>query len=164
MTKAIYPGSFDPITFGHLDIIRRASRIFDRIVVATTDHYLKEHIFPMEKRVELIRECVKDMPNVEVAVFGGLLVKFAAEIGASVIVRGLREAADFENEFQMAVMNKLQEDGIETIFLASSAAYFFISSSLIREVASFGGDLSKVVPSIVADEIRAMYKSEGKSQ
>jgi pantetheine-phosphate adenylyltransferase len=163
MTKAIYPGSFDPITFGHLDIIRRASRIFDGVVVATTDHYLKEHIFPLDKRVAIIRECVKEFPNVDVAVFSGLLVKFASEVGAKVIIRGLREAADFENEFQMAVMNKLQEDGIETIFLASSAAYFFISSSLIREVASLDGDLSKVVPQIVADEIRAIYKGDGKT-
>lgn len=151
MTKAVYPGTFDPVTNGHLDIIERASDIFDELTVAVTDAPDKDPYFGLKERERFLQQCTTSIGNCEVTVFQGLLVDFCEEVGAGVIVRGLRETNDFLNEYQMALMNRLQAGEIETVFLAASSAYHFVSSSLIREVATLGGEIDKLVPRVVVD-------------
>lgn len=147
--SAIYPGTFDPITNGHVDLVTRASRIFDRVVVAVAENKNKTPLFVMEERVELARRALEGLANVEVVGFDTLLVECARACGAGVILRGLRAVSDFEFEFQLAGMNRQLGPELETMFLTPSERYAFISSSLIREIAKLGGDVSSFVPELV---------------
>ncbi len=151
---AVYPGSFDPITLGHLDIIRRAHRLFDQLVVAVADPLRKSPLIPLDQRVALIEEVIQDFPNVRVEKLEGLLVDFARRHRAVAIVRGLRAVSDFEYEFKMAWMNRRLCPEVETLFLIPSEEYAFLSSSLVKEIAFLGGDFESLVPPPVA---RALY-------
>jgi pantetheine-phosphate adenylyltransferase len=154
---ALYPGSFDPITNGHLDVIERAARLFDHVLVAVADNNSKNALFSTEDRVSLIRQSVTSLPNVQVTSFKGLLVDFAAASGARVVVRGLRAVTDFEYEFQMALMNKTLRPDLETIFLASREVFTYVSSRVIKEVARLGGDVTRMVPAPVAAALAAAF-------
>ena len=156
---ALYPGSFDPITNGHLDVIERAARLFDHVLVAVADNNAKNALFSTEDRVSLIRQSVSALPNVQVTSFKGLLVDFAAASGARVVVRGLRAVTDFEYEFQMALMNKTLRPDLETIFLASREVFTYVSSRVIKEVARLGGDVTRMVPAPVAAALAAKFPS-----
>ena len=151
--KAIYPGTFDPITFGHIDIIKRASLIFDRIIVAVVKNPFKDALFLYEERLALLKEAVKGIENIEVEGFDGLVVDFAAKKDVNVIVRGLRMISDFEYEFQMALTNRKLSPRIETIFLMPHASYSYLSSHLVKEIASLGGDLSDFLPQVCIDAL-----------
>ena len=153
MKIAICPGSFDPVTNGHLDIIRRAARLFDKVIAAVITNTSKTPVFTQAERVELIRRCVSDIPNVEVEQFGGLLADYVRERKATAIVKGLRAMSDFEYEFQMALTNRKLCEQAETVFLTTSAQYMYLSSSLVRQVAAFGGDISDFVPACIAPDI-----------
>jgi pantetheine-phosphate adenylyltransferase len=157
---AIYPGTFDPITNGHLDIITRGVSLFDRIVVALLENADKEPLLPLEERVEIVRAVVARFPNVTVESFDGLLVDYARKRGAQAIVRGLRALSDFEYEFQMALMNRRLEPGVETVFMMPSEAYSYVSSRLVREVVRLGGDVKGLVPEEVIARLRARYAAE----
>ncbi len=161
---AVYPGSFDPITNGHVDIILRGARLFDRIIVAVLVNSEKRPLFSIEERVATAREVFRDEPKVEVDAFQGLLIDFARQKQASVIVRGLRAVSDFEFEFQMALMNRRLAPDIETVFMMPAEAYTYLSSRVIREVFSLGGTISGMVPEIVEARMREKFeveKSEG---
>jgi len=148
--KVIYPGTFDPLTLGHADLVRRAARLFDHVVVAVADSQSKRPCFTPDERVDIAREVLKDYPNVSVMRFSGLLIEFARAQGANVIMRGLRAVSDFEYEFQLAGMNRNLNPDIETLFLTPSENHLFISATLVREIAMLGGDVSKFVhPSVV---------------
>ena len=151
--KAIYPGTFDPITLGHEDVVRRAARLFDEVVVAVAQSQSKRPLFALEERVVLAEEVLKDCRNVRVVGFTGLLMQFAREEHAQVVIRGLRAASDFEYEFQLAGMNRNLYPEVETLFLTPAEHYMFISASLVREVALFGGDISKFVSPQVKQSI-----------
>lgn len=151
---AIYPGSFDPLTNGHVDIIERGSRIFDSIVVAILVNVEKKPLFSEKERVEIIRDVFKDRPNVKVETFNGLLVDYAKSKQAHVIVRGLRAVSDFEYEFQMALMNRHLDPGLETVFMMPAEKYTYISSRLIKEVFTLGGEISGLVPPLVEKKLR----------
>jgi pantetheine-phosphate adenylyltransferase len=158
MTRiGVYPGSFDPITKGHEDLIRRSLAFVDRVVVAVAVNVAKQPLFTLEERVALIRQCVAD-PRVEVRAFEGLLVDFARTLKASVIVRGLRAVSDFEYEFQMALMNRNLAPTIETVFLVPAFDLTYLSSSLVREVARFGGDVSQLVHPAVQKALQLKFK------
>lgn len=152
---AIYPGSFDPLTNGHVDIIERGSRIFDSIIVAILVNSEKAPLFSEQERIDIISDVFKDRPNVKVETFHGLLVDYAQQKNASVIVRGLRAVSDFEYEFQMALMNRHLAPGLETVFMMPAEQYTYISSRLIKEVFSLGGAISGLVPPVVEDRLRA---------
>jgi len=154
-TLAIYPGSFDPLTNGHVDIILRGARLFDRIVVAILVNAEKSPLFTMEERVEITRAVFADHPNVEVDTFGGLLVDYVERRRAQVIVRGLRAVSDFEYEFQMALMNQRLNSRIETVFMMPAEPYTYTSSRLIKEVFSLGGRVHGLVPELVEERLRA---------
>jgi len=147
---AVYPGSFDPVTNGHLDVIERASRLFDRVVVAVGRNAGKSALFAPEERVDLLREACAPWGNVEAVSFDGMLVGLARENGASVLIKGLRAVSDFEYEFQMALANRYLAPDIETLFLMTSAEYQFLSSSIVKEIARVGGDVAPLVPPVVA--------------
>ena len=155
MKKAIYPGSFDPLTFGHLDIINRASKIVDELVVGVLNNSAKNSLFSLEERVSMIEEMTQDLPNVSVASFDGLLVDYMKEIEATIIIRGLRAVTDFEYELQIAQSNHVQNPKVETIFLTTSLQYSYLSSTIVKEFASYGGDISKFVPEQFIDKIYA---------
>ncbi len=146
MTVAVYPGSFDPITNGHLNLIERGLRVFDRVIVAVAINRSKKPLFSPEERMAMIREAAGDDPRVDVASFTGLLVDFAREQNAAVVLRGLRAISDFEFEFQMTHMNRRLHPGLEMVFMMTDEEYFFVSSSLVREIAAFGGKLRGLVP------------------
>ena len=146
MHKAIYPGSFDPITFGQLDIISRSRMMFDEIIVAVLDNSAKNSLFSADERVSMIKGLVKDYDNVSVASFDGLTVDFAKKVDASGIIRGLRAVTDFEYELQIAQTNHVQYPSVETVFLTTSLGYSYLSSTVVREFASYGGDISNFVP------------------
>lgn len=150
MLTAVYPGTFDPITRGHEDLVRRAGRLFDRVVVAVAESRNKRPFFSIDERVAMTREVLADVPHVSVEGFSGLLIDFVAEQGAIAVLRGLRAASDFEYEFQLAGMNRNLKPDIETIFLTPSDQYMFISASMIREIAQLGGDVSPFVHPLVA--------------
>ena len=145
-TRAVYPGSFDPLTNGHLDLIERSLRMFDELIVAVVTNPAKTALFSDAERVEMIREATRDLRRVEILVFEGLLVDFVRSVGARAIIRGLRAVSDFEYEFQMALMNRKLREEIETVFLMPHEAYSYISSRLIKEVAGYGGAVTGLVP------------------
>jgi pantetheine-phosphate adenylyltransferase len=154
-TLAVYPGSFDPPTNGHVDIISRGARLFDRIIVAILVNAEKSPLFSMQERVEILREVFKDQPNVEVDTLGGLLVEYVERRQAQVIVRGLRAVSDFEFEFQMALMNRRLTPRVETVFMMPAEQYTYISSRLIKEVFALGGQVQGLVPDLVEQRLRA---------
>jgi pantetheine-phosphate adenylyltransferase len=151
---AIYPGTFDPITSGHLDIATRAAKLFEKLIIAVFDTPNKHLLFTTQERVELVRQAVAGLPNVEVEAFSELTVDFAKRVGAKAMVRGLRASADFEREFEMAMMNKKLFPELELVCLMSRLEYQFLSSSLLKETASLGGDISGLVPQHVAEALR----------
>lgn len=151
---AIYPGSFDPVTNGHLDIIERCSRKFDKVVVAILNNTSKKSMFSIEERKKLLEEVVKKYENVEIDTFSGLLIDYVKQNNIDVIIRGLRAVSDYEYEMQMALTNKSLYNDIETMFLISSTQYSFLSSSIVKELAMFDGDISSLVPKIVKDAIK----------
>ena len=159
MKIAIYPGSFDPITNGHIDIIDRASSIFDKIIISITNNNPnKSQFFSLEERVGMIMESIKSYPNIEVKMFDGMLIDFAIDCNAISIIRGLRALSDFEYEFQMALMNRNLNEKVSTVFLMPHQKYTHISSSLIKEVASLGGDVSNYVPKYVMSILKSKYE------
>jgi len=155
---AVYPGSFDPITNGHIDIIARGLEIFDGVIVAIADNAQKKSLFSIEERVEITKIALQEMPDVVVESFGGLLVDYVEKTNASVILRGLRATSDFEYEFQMAHMNKSLNRKLDTLFMMTGRDYFFISSRTVKEVASLGGDVNGLVPKIVAERLAEKFK------
>jgi pantetheine-phosphate adenylyltransferase len=161
---AIYPGSFDPLTNGHLDLIERGGRLFGRLVVAVLRNDSKEPLFSVEERMEMTREVVKDYANVEVDCFDGLLVDYAMAQGATAILRGVRAVSDYEYEWQMALMNRRLRPQIETVFLMAGEAYSFISSRLVKEVIGLGGNISGLVPAIVEVQLRDRVKKKSSGQ
>ena len=158
MIRAIYPGSFDPVTLGHLDIIRRASRTVNELIVGVLNNGEKTPLFTAEERVEMLREVTKDIPNVKVMAFSGLLVDFARHTDSTVVVRGLRAISDFDYELQMAQTNRKMNPHVDTMFLATSLEYAYLSSSTVKEVAFFDGDISEFVPEPVVEKVRERVK------
>ncbi|MDB0581504.1 pantetheine-phosphate adenylyltransferase [Salinicoccus roseus] len=154
---AVCPGSFDPITYGHLDIIERASKIFDTVYVSVLKNSSKEGLFTPGERVELIRQVSERYPNVEVRSFNGLLIDFCEEVGAEAIVRGLRAVSDFEYEMQLTSMNRKLNSSIETIYMMTNNNYSFISSSIVKEVAKYGGKIEDVVPPLVEEALKRKF-------
>ncbi|ASI35838.1 MULTISPECIES: pantetheine-phosphate adenylyltransferase [unclassified Exiguobacterium] len=154
---AICPGSFDPITNGHLDIIERAAPIFDEIIVAVLNNSSKQPLFSVKERMELISEVTEHLPHIKVDSFNGLLVDYAAEVGATAIVRGLRAVSDFEYEMQVASINKKMNDQIETLFMMTSNQYSFLSSSIVKEAAKYGASVAGLVPPPVEEALRQKY-------
>jgi pantetheine-phosphate adenylyltransferase len=157
---AIYPGSFDPPTNGHCDIIKRAARLFDHLIVAVAVNPAKNAFFSVDERVEMLREVVKDYGNIEVDTFQGLLVEYADRAGAVSIIRGLRALSDFEYEFELALMNRHLNSAVDTIFMMTDEHYSFIRSSLVREVARLGGDISDKVPAVVERHLRSKFSHD----
>lgn len=153
MKTAVYPGSFDPVTNGHLDIIRRSAKVFDEVIVGVLVNPQKKGLFDIEERVELIQKVVKDIPNVKVESFSGLLIHFMKNKGAKVIIKGLRAVSDFEYEFQMSLMNSKLDPNIETVFMMTSAKNSFLSSSSVKQVAMFGGCIKDLVPDEIIPDI-----------
>jgi len=156
---AIYPGSFDPVTNGHLDLIERASKLFDRLIVAVLRNPEKDELFSLDERLEMLERSVTHLPNVSVDSFDGLLVDFARHHRARVILRGIRAVSDYEYELQMALMNRQLEPSIETVFMLPAEAYSYISSRLVKEVARLGGSVKGLVPAVVEERIRAKVNS-----
>ncbi len=153
MKKAIYAGTFDPITYGHIDVINRATEIFDRVIVGVSSHP-KNTLFSLKERIELAKESLRHNKRVRVLGFSGLLVDFAQKLSATTIIRGIRAVSDFDYEFQMTLMNRKLAPAIDTLFLMPSENYIFISSSLVKEIARLGGDVSKLVPPVVGRALR----------
>ncbi|RKY61654.1 MAG: pantetheine-phosphate adenylyltransferase [Candidatus Latescibacterota bacterium] len=154
MRLALYPGTFDPITYGHLDIVQRALKLFDRLIVAVADSPWKQRLFSLEERLEMVREAVKGWDRVSVEVLEGLLVDKVRRTGACAVVRGLRAVMDFEYEFEMALTNRTLNPELETVFLMTSMEYIYLRSSLVKEVAALGGDVSRFVPPFVERKLR----------
>ncbi len=157
MRRAIYPGSFDPVTNGHLDVVERARKLFDEVIVAVADNDEKQALFSLDQRLSLLRETIGKIDNVRVAQFEGLLVDFARAEKAHAVIRGLRAVSDFEFEFQMALMNRKLESDLETIFLMPKEEYTYLSSRLVKEIARLGGDVSKFVPVAVAKALAEKF-------
>lgn len=160
MKIAVYPGSFDPVTSGHLDIITRGSNTFDKLIVGVLVNVDKQGLLNIDERVELIKRVTKDMPNVEVASFNGLLIDFMREKNASIILKGLRAFSDFEYEFQMALMNNKLAPNVETLFMMTSAQFSYVSSSAIKQVARFGGCIEGLVPDEVIEDVYKKMKEK----
>ena len=158
MVKAVYPGSFDPVTYGHLDIIERASKVVDELIVAVLVNSGKNPLFSMEERVEMLKEATREFSNVRIETFQGLSVDFAREMGAKVMVRGLRAVSDFESEMQIAQTNHSLNPDIDTMFFTTSLEYAFLSSTIVREVASYGSDVSQFVPPVVEERLKLKYQ------
>ena len=157
MKRAIYPGSFDPLTLGHPDMIKRSAKIVDELVIGVLNNSAKNSLFSLDERVSMIKEMTESMPNVTVASFDGLLVDYMKEINATIIVRGLRAVTDFEYELQIAQTNHVENPEVETIFLTTSLQYSYLSSTIVKEFASYGGDISKFVPARFIDRIYEKY-------
>ncbi|HCS72521.1 MAG TPA: pantetheine-phosphate adenylyltransferase [Clostridiales bacterium] len=158
MRIAVYPGSFDPITYGHLDIIQRSSKVFDKVIVAVVKNRSKEPLFSVEERMNFIRRSITDLSNVEVDHFDGLLVNFVTAKKAQVIVKGLRAMSDFEYEFQMALLNRKLQPKVETMFLMTDHKYSYLSSSMVKEIAGLGGSIRDLVPEAVILGILSKFK------
>lgn len=159
MTTAVYPGSFDPATNGHLDVIERAAQLFDKVIVGVLKNSAKSPLFSVEERVNILQEATKGLENVEIVSFSGLTIEFARECGAKVIIRGLRAITDFEYELQMAQTNRVLAPDIDTMFLTTNLEYAYLSSTTVKEVAVFGGDISKFVPGFVREEVYRKLKN-----
>ncbi len=157
---AVCPGSFDPITMGHLDIITRASAMFDKLIVVVMNNASKHYTFSPAERKEMIKMCVKDLPNVQVDVYDGLLAEYAAQQNACAIIKGLRAMSDFEYEFQMALTNKKLNPNVETLFLTTSAENMYLSSSMVKQIAGMGGDVSDFLPEVIYDDILKRISSK----
>jgi pantetheine-phosphate adenylyltransferase len=160
MKRAIYPGSFDPVTLGHLDMIERSARIVDELVIGVLNNSAKNSLFSIDERVSMLKEVTCDMPNVTVTSFGGLLVDYMKTIDATMIIRGLRAVTDFEYELQIAQTNHVENPDVETIFLTTNLKYSYLSSTVVKEFASYGGDISKFVPEQFIDRIYDKYKNK----
>ena len=158
MKRAIYPGSFDPVTFGHLDMIERAAKMVDELIVAVLINKAKNPLFSIEERVTMLEEITKDIPNVKVQSFDGLLIDYAKSQDANIIIRGLRAVTDFEYELQLAQTNRIVGPEVDTLFLATSLEYAYLSSTIVREMASYGGDISRFVPKQLMERIYAKYE------
>lgn len=154
---AVYPGSFDPVTYGHMDIVQRGRKIFDKIIVAILHNPAKKYLFTVEERLEMLRDSMKDISGLEFDTFGGLLVDYVQNKGAQAVLRGMRAVSDFEHEFQLALMNRKLNRNIETVFLMTGMRWFFTSSSIIKEAALFGGDVSDMVPPNVHQRVREKF-------
>ncbi|PIQ24776.1 pantetheine-phosphate adenylyltransferase [bacterium (Candidatus Blackallbacteria) CG17_big_fil_post_rev_8_21_14_2_50_48_46] len=159
MTRAIYPGSFDPVTNGHLDIMERAAHLFDEVIVAVSTNIAKKCTFSVEERQEMIRQSTQHLPNLKIDGCDGLIVDYARQVQGNVIIRGLRAVSDFEIELKMALMNKHLNPEVDTVFLMPKAEYMFLNSSLIREIAGFGGNISDFVSPCVEELLRKKYNS-----
>ncbi len=157
MVTALYPGSFDPVTVGHVDILSRAAKVFDKLVVAVYDTPSKNLLFSTDEREQLMKDACSHLPNVEVKRFSGLVVRYAMDIGAGVIVRGLRSGSDFEYEFDMAFMNRRLEPEVDLVCFMTSQDYMFVSASLLKEVAKLGGDITEMVPPNVAQAVYSKF-------
>ncbi len=153
MRIGVYPGSFDPITKGHLDIIERASKIFEKVIVVASINTSKSPLFTLEERMDLLKESCKHVKNVEIDSFDGLLINYMKKIDSNVIIKGLRAVSDFEYEFQMALMNRTLEPDIETLFMMTTDKYSYLSSSLVKEVVKFGGKVTGLVPEVVENQL-----------
>ena len=158
MSIAVYPGSFDPVTYGHLDIIKRSISVFDKLVIGILLNSEKNPLFSMEERVEFLTEATKDMENVEVKSFSGLLVDFARENNADITVRGLRAVTDFEYELQIAQINNKLDSNLDTMFFTTSTEYAYLSSTIVREIASYHGDVSELVPPYVEQKLKQKFR------
>ncbi len=158
MRRAIYPGSFDPVTFGHIDMIERSARMVDELVVAVLNNSAKNPLFSVEERVSMLEGITSHVPNVKIRYFDGLLIDYAKEIEATIIIRGLRAVTDFEYELQIAQTNRIVNSEIDTIFLTTSLEYAYLSSTIVKEVASYGGDISHFVPKQLIPQIYEKYK------
>ncbi len=158
MSRALYPGSFDPVTFGHLDIIRRSALIFDEIIIGVLSNSAKSPLFSVEERVKMLVEATKDIPNVSVETFSGLTIEFARQHDIHVMLRGLRAVTDFEYELQIAQSNRKMAEDIDTFFLTTSLEYAYLSSSIVKEYAKYGMDVSNLVPKTVTDALREKYE------
>ncbi len=157
MIKAVYPGSFDPVTYGHLDIIKRASKVVDEVIVAILKNNSKNPLFTLEERVRMLEDTTEEFPNVKIQTFDGLTVDFARSVEAKVMIRGLRAVSDFESEMQIAQTNHSLDSDIDTMFFTTSLEYAFLSSTIVREVASYGSDVSNMVPAAVEKMLRKKY-------
>ena len=154
---AIYPGSFDPLTFGHVDLVRRAALLFERLILAVSVRVRKSALFTIEERLDMARQLTKDMPNVEVEAFDGLLVDYVKSKGGNVVVRGLRAFSDFEYEFQMALTNRKMAPDVETLFMMPKEVFSYVSSSVVREIAALGGNISEFAPDFVQDALKKKF-------
>ena len=163
MKRAIYPGSFDPVTNGHLDIVQRAASVFDEVIVAVAVNPGKDPLFTIEERMEMLHQATTGIPNVSIDSLDGLLVRYAQEKQASVIVKGLRALSDFEFEFEMALMNRRLDEGIETVFMMTNAEYSYLSSSIVKEVALLGGSVEGLVPKVVEERLSRKLGSSSHS-
>ena len=158
MKIAVYPGSFDPVTFGHLDIINRASKMFDEVIVAVMCNSAKTPLFSLDERVKMLQESVKDLSNVKIESFSGLLIDYCKSADIHIVIRGLRAITDFEYELQIAQTNKeLSHNQVDTVFLTTSLKYSYLSSSVVKEIASYNGDISPCVPEFIADKLYQKY-------
>lgn len=157
--RAVYPGSFDPVTNGHIDLIQRSAQVFGEVVVAILENTDKTPLFSLEERVEMLKEAISGLKNVSVVTFHGLLVDFAQQVGASVIVRGIRAVSDYEYELQMALMNRRLSSQVETVFMIPAEAYSYLSSRLVKEISLFGGSVKGLVPRQVEKRLAAKYKN-----
>ena len=155
MLRAIYPGSFDPVTYGHIDIMRRSCKIVDELIVGVLSNKAKIPLFSVEERVKMLKEVTKDLDNIRIVPFDGLLVEFASRMNAGLVIRGLRAITDFEYELQMAQTNRILSTDVDTMFLTTSLQYAYLSSTTVKEAASFGADISKFVPEYVVRQVEA---------
>lgn len=146
MTVAVYPGSFDPVTYGHLDIIRRSAKVFDKLIVAVLNNTSKNPLFTVQERTDILRNVTRDLPNIEIQSFSKLLVDYMSEINSRIVIRGLRAVSDFELELQMASMNRKLNENVETFFMATNPEYSYLSSSIVKEIAKFHGPVGELVP------------------
>ena len=158
-TVAVYPGSFDPITYGHMDIIARGCKLFDRVTVALVNNPSKQYLFSVEQRLDMLRNCLDGKPNIEFDFFDGLLVEYVEQKGANIVVRGIRAFTDFEFELQMALMNKRLSDSFETVFLMPREEHLYVSSRLVKEIARLGGDVGELVHPYVHERLREKFEA-----
>ena len=165
MRVAVCPGSFDPVTLGNIDIIRRASKLFDKVIVLISVNYNKKNpSFSVEERVDLIKRCTKDINNIDIDILDGLLADYVEKCNAVAIVKGLRAVSDFEYEFQMAMANKNLYSGAETVFLTTSSEYMFLSSSVVKQIAYFGGDISKFIPAEIVETVTNRLRKDDNNE